>query len=355
MHDAGTAARRPKMQFGLRGLLVLMAVVSLALAFVAWRGGGVRGWVQLLLIAILPTSIVMERWLTPQPRPAAMRSCRSVASGLALVVLFGLPAAASMAGWCGDWWVSSSVEVLVPFLVVAMTCDLEKVIYHGDLLFVVICGVVVIVAFALANSFALWGNWPRPLPRRILILLAIVSVLHVLYTALDWPGAMRANGLALTAGLAAANLVVVAGLWGLCWWRRRSATRVQALLVAALLFVWLVGLAFPMGGWLLAGYIDLNLFGPHPAPSPDLNGWAQMRVGLTEAEVEQLLGKRGSGAGPYWHYVWHTPLNYPGDDRSYVVRFDEDGRVTDFRAPVKSQTGPAAAGAAPLDADQHGP
>ncbi len=92
-------------------------------------------------------------------------------------------------------------------------------------------------------------------------------------------------------------------------------------------------------------YFASTVFEPGPLDPPKAGAWAQLKVGLTEAEVRALLGDpgvetvEGSGASSktlYWEYTYSDGVTLFGgaSDKAHVVYFDEAGLVTSFREPL---------------------
>ena len=91
--------------------------------------------------------------------------------------------------------------------------------------------------------------------------------------------------------------------------------------------------------------------------TPEAQNFSQLKIGMSQAEVTKLLGPPSSKwtpapvegdeeAGPLWSSRWQygdclssaastaiSPDIAP--DRVWVVKFDDDDRVMEFRAPIK--------------------
>jgi len=82
----------------------------------------------------------------------------------------------------------------------------------------------------------------------------------------------------------------------------------------------------------------------------NLDGWTQLRVGMTEAEVRALLGSPGhdSGRGSetvdgkttvfprFWEYNWSSDFfSHEPHEKAYVVYFDTEDKVESWRRPLR--------------------
>ncbi len=83
------------------------------------------------------------------------------------------------------------------------------------------------------------------------------------------------------------------------------------------------------------------LFGG-PIKPVSAKAWSQLRQGMTQAEVRDLLGlswatMESSGSGSWWAYNWSDGFqnDVAPSYRAYVVFFDENKRVKSWREPVK--------------------
>jgi outer membrane protein assembly factor BamE (lipoprotein component of BamABCDE complex) len=98
--------------------------------------------------------------------------------------------------------------------------------------------------------------------------------------------------------------------------------------------------------------LDLS-FEPGPIKKVDLAGWQQLEIGMTESQVEEVLGKPDSKLGrstftlggeetttpQTWEYDWTIGLSLVGNThpKSYLVRFDSDGKLASWREPIDQQ------------------
>lgn len=144
-------------------------------------------------------------------------------------------------------------------------------------------------------------------------------------------------------------------------WFRRRGTWIVAIAVLILLSALVVA-----GYFYLKAVVSRNLsvavsgamsnaFAPHALPSVSEQGWQQMSVGMTKAQVMALLGDSAAKHDPatttvngktvaiskeYWEYNWTDGVSLAAllapSDKAYVVYCGSDGTVTSFRRPIAS-------------------
>jgi hypothetical protein len=94
----------------------------------------------------------------------------------------------------------------------------------------------------------------------------------------------------------------------------------------------------------------------HDVAPVNAGTWQQLRLGMTKAEVTQLLGEAPRRAGPtlvrtvadgreqvlpeFWEYGFVAPFAAPDPDpRAHVVYFGQDGKVISITTPLKARPG----------------
>jgi hypothetical protein len=344
-------------QFSLRGLFAVLGLAGLAFAFLRWQGPSIRSAVHLFLLAVIPAAAIVERVFTSNRAEKSRASRPSMLTGLLGLLVASLVPSAAAAAWILVLWFDQIRSFPLLLLICATTSSISEFSYWQPCM-------LAVAAFVIGNFYLVTHGSLLPMPLRLPILMAVFTALCIAYCACDSPQAIEENGLPLVAGFMLANVTMVAILWALWWWRRNTARRWQVLALSALFYAWMFGLAFPiLSGLLVEEFFQLNMdltgmFDAGAAPEVNKAGWAQMRVGLTKAEVEALLGGHGypSGGGTVqfdsgppqaipetWEYEWHGGgfLGHTIDDRAYVVYFDENGRVSGFRGPLDAEESPA--------------
>lgn len=362
-----TGVRGP--QFGLWSLLGLVTACGLGAGFLAANDWTMRAGVWLTAMSLLPLSLALERLFDARDRETAGAGKRSIPRGVFALSLASL----GLAAVCFLPYFATSEPWHPTPLSMLVTLDLVNVLDKSFQQAGVTCAdwfsTAIIVAapamvFLTANSFLVTQRWPGRIPQRVGWLGALLGMLSLTYSAVDCLTGQRfsnaPNSSFLWHPVAAGCWLAILALWNR---RRRHATIGQATLMVFLLHAWIWTLAFPTaGGTLVSEFFRLEIKLPlpeSPAPSVDREGWEQIRLGLTQEEVEALLGSRGHvtpaiTVAPdtddeailpeYWQYEWGTVISFSDllfsepapSDRAYVVWFNEEGKVIEFRPPLTS-------------------